>query len=482
MPKTFQTSTKIISSFLKFVRIFTQREQLKTAFLKAHLFVKSKKMRDFYDVKISVSQCGKNGKTEIRDGVLFKRESSLDCLRGIVGYWFRFQTAKTRYIVKFSLWKTQIASQTSELLDETRIAVETSERKIPPRKLANRKQSHLPKQHSGEIASLPGRIQRKQSPRPVPTLCEQSHATDETSLPAEETTSCPLQGFHERCLHIRKILLPLRDDGEWDEFDRQAEHFLKEHAGDTDLHIVVVLEQGMASCYRNELRSAEQFIKKAMGMIPQASSTLVPLLKGRASYYLAGIYRRDELTLGRAQRCIDSAKKHLTNAAFIPDLDQAFLPYEEGCLLLEYAHNKPCVEEEAKRSFDRCIELCSRASNKDTNSLIVKKRDLALMKKAMLLLDCCTKSGREVRTINEDTLVEAKQCLDTIEINILEERPRFAQAQYHLVRSDQYFREGRLVDAEAHARIALDLSHKYRFYIEQTAEARLEYFNKLLNS
>lgn len=461
--------------------LYTARA-IENSFSQSSPVVKSKKMRDFYDVKISVSQCGKNGKTEIRDGVLFKRESSLDCLRGIVGYWFRFQTAKTRYIVKFSLWKTQIASQTSELLDETRIAVETSERKIPPRKLANRKQSHLPKQHSGEIASLPGRIQRKQSPRPVPTLCEQSHATDETSLPAEETTSCPLQGFHERCLHIRKILLPLRDDGEWDEFDRQAEHFLKEHAGDTDLHIVVVLEQGMASCYRNELRSAEQFIKKAMGMIPQASSTLVPLLKGRASYYLAGIYRRDELTLGRAQRCIDSAKKHLTNAAFIPDLDQAFLAYEEGCLLLEYAHNKPCVEEEAKRSFDRCIELCSRASNKDTNSLIVKKRDLALMKKAMLLLDCCTKSGREVRTINEDTLVEAKQCLDTIEINILEERPRFAQAQYHLVRSDQYFREGRLVDAEAHARIALDLSHKYRFYIEQTAEARLEYFNKLLNS
>lgn len=461
------------------------------SFSQSSSVVKSKKIRDFYDVKISVSQCGKNGKTEVRDGVLFKREPCLDCFRGIVGFWCRFQTVKTRFVVTFSLWKTQTATQTSELLDETRIAVETSERKIPPRRLANRKQSHLAKPNSAEVTSFPGRNHRKQTSLPEQSqssvtpsvetpLPDKSHATEQESHPAEETTSAPeLRDFYERCMQIRKILLPLRDDGEWEEFDRQAEHFLKENAEDIDLQIVVALEQGMACCCRSELRSAEEFIKKAMKIVSQASSTLVPLFKGRASYYLASIYRRDEMALGKAQKCIESAKKHLANTALT--LDQGYLAYEEGSVLLKYAH-KPCVVEQVKESFDRCIELCSRVSSEDTNNLILKEHDLALMKKAMLLLDCSTKSGRENRTIEEGTLIEARQCLDRIKLNIVEEMPRISQVQYHVVRSDQYFREGRIVDAEAHARAAFDLSQKYHFDTERTAKVRLDYYSKLLNS
>lgn len=441
------------------------------------------KKREFYDVKISVCQCGKNGKTEIRDGVLFKRESSLDCFRGIVGFWCRFQTSKTRYVVTFSLWRTLTASQTSELLDETRIAVETSERKIPPRKLANRKQSHPAKPSSVDVTSFPGRNCHRQASlrdesHTATTTALESHATEEKSLPVEKNTSCPM-GFYERCLHIRNILLPLRDDCEWREFDRQVECYLKEYAGNTDIKIVVILEQGMACCYHNEPRLAEGFIKKAMGMISQASSTLVPILKGRASYYLANIYRRDEMTLGKAQRCIESARKHLAKNASI--LDQACLAYEEGSLLLEYAHNS-CVVEHAKRNFDRCTDLCSRASNEDTNNLMLKQRDLALMMKAMLLLDCRSKSGRESRAIDEETLLEARRCLDRMEINIVEEMPICLQVQYHFVRSDQYFREGRPVDAESHARTAFDLSQKHGLDSESAAKIRWDYYDKVLNS
>ena len=105
---------------------------------------------------------------------------------------------------------------------------------------------------------------------------------------------------------------------------------------------------------------------------------------------------------------------------------------------------------------------------------MLKQRDLALMMKAMLLFDCRSKAGRESRTIDEETLLEARQCLDRIKINMVEEMPRFSQVQYHLVRSDQYFREGRPVDAEAHARTAFDLSQKYGLDSESTAKIRLE--------
>lgn len=443
------------------------------------------KKREFYDVKISVFQCGKNGKTEMRDGVLFQRESSLDCFRGIVGFWCRFQTGKTRYIVSFSLWRTLTASQTSELLDEKRIVVETNERKIPPRKLhvAYRKQSHSAKPNSVDVTSFPGRICNRQISLPDESHTSAStalerHATEETSLPAKKTTSCPM-GFYERCSHIRNILLALRYDCEWQEFDRQAEDFLKKYAGNTDTEIVVILEQGMACCYHSETSLAEGFIKRAMGMISQASPTLVPLLKGRASYYLANIYRKDEMALGKAQRCIESAKKHLAKNA--PILDEASLAYEEGNLLLEYAHNSSVVEH-AKRNFDRCTDLCSRVSTEDTKYLMLKQHDLGLMMKAMLLLDCRSKSGRESRTIDEEALLEARQCLDRIKINTVEEMSRFLQVQYHLVRSDQYFREGRPIDAEAHARTAFYLSQKYGLDSESAPKIRWDYYYKVLNS
>ena len=479
--KDFPNKDKDHLIVLEICENFFANEAVEYSFSQSSPTEKTKK-REFYDVKISVCQCGRNGKTEIRDGVLFKRESSLDCFRGIVGFWCRFQTSKTRYVVTFSLWRTLTASQKSELLDETRIPVETSERKIPPRKLANRRQSHSAKPNSLDVASFPCRICNRQTSLPdeshtLTTTALESHATEEKLLPAEINTSCPM-GLYEKCLHIRNILLLLRDDCKWQEFDRQAEYYLKEYAGNTAVEIVVTLEQGMASCYRNEPRLAEEFIKKAMGMVSQVSSTLVPILKGRASYYLANIYRRDEMTLGKAQRCIESARKHLAKSASI--LDQVCLAYEEGSLLLEYVHNS-CVVEHAKRNFDRCTDLCSRVSNEDTNSLMLEQRDLALMMKAMLLFDCRSKSGRESRTIDEETLVEARQCLDMIEINIVEEMPRYLQVQYHLVRSDQYFREGRPVDAEAHARTAFDLSQKYGLDSESTAKIRWDYYDKVLN-
>jgi len=113
---------------------------------------------------------------------------------------------------------------------------------------------------------------------------------------------------------------------------------------------------------------------------------------------------------------------------------------------------------------------------------MLKQRDLALMMKAMLLFDCHSKSGREFRTIDKETLLEARQCLDKIEINNVEEMPRFSQVQYHLVRSDQFFREGRRVDAEAHARTAFDLSRKYGLDSESTAKIRWNFYDKILIS
>ena len=463
-----------------------------------------------------MSECGQNEKMESRDGVLFKREASFDKLRGVVGYWFRFQAAKRQYVITFSLWRKRAGTQTCKLLDEVQTIVETSERKTN----GNRKQKRLPKPVSERIAlqerismnqtSLSGqgrivdwtsernillRKRRKERHRPKPiseeTLLPGKVRGEQTPLPGkgqlstttiESEKPLPVEviAFLEQSSEIIGTLLPLRDDGRWEEFDRQVEQLLKEYEKNVDLRIAVILEQAMAACYRNELSSAENFVKEAMAVFPQVSTFLVPLIKGRASCYLAGIYRRDKMKLGKAQRCIEAAKKHLKNTDYI--FHQAYLAYEEGCLQLEQAHMS-CMAEHAKRCFDKCIKTCSLGSNaEDPNNLLFIWHDLAQMKKAMLLLDCFTKSGRESRSVKEETLLEAKGCLNKLKIILVSKMPRIAQVQYHLARSDQYFREQRLVDACGHAQMGFDLSLRYHFHTMDAAKVRLNYINRLRNS
>lgn len=506
---------------------------LEYSFGQSSFLATSKKTKDYYDVKVTVTEGTRNGKNEIRDGVLFVRDASFDILQGVAGFWFRFQIPSKRYIITFSLWKKRTGTQSSKQLDEIHITVDTSDQNSAPHTrnkrqrliceetplpsrthdkptllevqchVAENEQKFSPNTISEQTShpdhfvtsqtSLPGQQQmtgetskrtpprRKRKQKYLPkreseetSLPGQSHqiASEETFLPAEVT------GFFEQSLQIMEILRDLRDDGKWDEFNRMAEQLLKKYATNIDLQIAIILEQGMAACYQNELKSAEEFIKKAISKVSHASTNLVSLCKGRGSYSLAGIHRRDKMALGKARTCIDLAKKHLNSRASI--LDRVYLAYEEGCLLLEQAH-KSFMAKESKRCFDRCIEISSLGLKESANNLLSRMHDMALMKKTMLLLDSFTKSGRESRSVKEEALLEAKHCLDSLKSNFAE-MPKIAQVQYHLVRSDQYFREQRLVDASKHAQIAFDLSHQYHFDTLDAAEVRLNFVNKLRNS
>ena len=54
----------------------------------------SKKMKGFYDIDVTVTERSQNEKMEVKEGVMLKRDASFENLRGLVGFWFRFHTAK----------------------------------------------------------------------------------------------------------------------------------------------------------------------------------------------------------------------------------------------------------------------------------------------------------------------------------------------------------------------------------------------------
>ena len=224
-------------------------------------------------------------------------------------------------------------------------------------------------------------------------LLERDYCNGEARLPGQASqlmsNEMPLPAevdglVYEQSLRIMEVLGDLRDNGKWEEFDYEADQLLRRFFNCNDLLITVILEQGKAACFRNDQTSAEDFIRKASLKIPKASSTLVSLWTGRANTYLAEIYGRDKLALGKAQRRIESAKKYLKNTSYL--LDRACLAYEEGSLLLQQSHFRSSMAEESRRCFDSCIELCNLGLEESPNKrLLLRTHDLAVTKKAMLL-------------------------------------------------------------------------------------------------
>ena len=333
--------------------------------------------------------------------------------------------------------------------------------RAPPKRKSQR--SHLlERDYCNGEARLPGQASQLMS--------------NEMPLPAE------VDGLvYEQSLRIMEVLGDLRDNGKWEEFDCLADQLLRKFSDCNDLLITVILEQGKAACLRKDQTSAEDFIRKASLKIPKASSTLVSLLTGRANTYLAEIYGRDKLALGKAQRRIESAKKYLKNTSYL--LDRACLACEEGSLLFQQSYFRSSMAEESRRCFDSCIELCNLGLEESPNNrLLLRTHDLAVTKKAMLLLDFSKDYEAVGSLVNERTLLEARQCLDSLKLASVKEMTKTAQVQYHLVRSDQYFREQRTVDAISHAQTAFDLSRQFGFDSCAAAEVRLNFLLKFPTS
>ena len=599
----------------------------------------SKKMKGFYDVDVTVTERSQNEKIDVKEGVMFKRDTSFENLRGLVGFWFRFHTANKRYIITFSLWEKESRSQQSGiLLDEVHldIAVETSKRERPrpsrdrkrlypnrevregesvsdeihskptslpeggneaiqgseqfspkdngnqpclsisdetifsgeklprcnhvtavkrkqtsPKRKRHRKPS-WPAKEIPEETSLPGEIHSKPSSLPEGgNELEAVEASEQFSpnknekqpcLPVSEETKSvsgeELQGnnhmttakhkqkrapptrksqrshllkrdycngearllgqasqfmskeiplpaevdgsVYEQSLRIMEVLGDLRDNGKWKEFDCEADQLLRNFFDCNSLLITVILEQGKAACFRNDQTSAEDFIKKASLKIRHESCSLVSLWKGRANTYLAEIYGRDKLAFGKAQRCITSAKKYLKNTSYL--LDRVCLACEEGSLLLQQSHLSSMAEE-SRRCFESSIELCNLGLEESPNNrLLLRTHDLAVTKKAMLLLHFSKDYGPGGNLVNEKTLLEARQCLESLKLASVTEMTKTAQVQYHFARSDQYFQEQRTVDAISHAQTAFDLSRQFGFDTCSAAEVRLNFLLKFSNS
>ncbi|PFX22187.1 hypothetical protein AWC38_SpisGene13304 [Stylophora pistillata] len=240
--------------------------------------------------------------------------------------------------------------------------------------------------------------------------------------------------------------------------------------------IVRNMPTSVAECYQNQLESSLQMIDEALNMIDSAKNQ--ELLRGRGYGYIAGVKRRQR-NLGEAMRYVDLAEQ--INHTCHTHLDTSFIDYERAGVLLEFNRPTACrsqqQENEAVRNLETCIDVCTKLETE--SNLYVKKHHFALIKMAMLLLDCRTEAARE-RVVSDNAIAKGQQCLNRLKTEYWSLIAEGVKVQFNLVSSDLQYRKGNYSEAERYANCAKDLATEMGFNTEiHHAQERLNHIRAL---
>ena len=365
---------------------------------------------------------------------------------GKLGYWFRFYEPSCELLLMFTLYDKPHPTKSETRLKEAVLDYVTIEVETISWKLHSSRETRGEKEHDKRELALT---------RQVPLM----------AVSPSQTKVCIIMNeLHELC-----------DNGEWVKFEEACE--MHQHSSNSDIKVAVLLEKAIAFLYHRDLEKAEATALEALRIVSEADNH--QLLIGRAYYYLAHVYRRQKKH-GEAVRCIDLSKQNL----YLIDvcLDQSFMAYEEGNVMKEFISSGSILKKklllQAKHCFERCLDL-SRRVDDSSNRVIPHTHSFALIKMAMLLLDCGSTSGRE-RRVSKEHVMEASKFLTILQNNGLDDITERRKLQFLLARSDLDYRLSNYQAAASSAHQALEMAQEYGFLLEEMPARDRIYHNRQL--
>ena len=279
-----------------------------------------------------------------------------------------------------------------------------------------------------------------------------------------------------------KRLHPLRDSGNWKEFNSIADGIMKVKQGDLAVKLLMSIEKSVVVSYQNDLEKAEAMVLEVLETLKKTKVQMSNFLVTMAYLHLTGFYRRQSKH-GKAKDSIAIAEKvsRNENSRYV----NALIFYEMASNLTKYVSSIPLDRsareeyvERAKYYMKMCIDLCIELDEDD--SVYLKKHHFGLIKLALLDLNCRTKAARSQITCTR-SLEEAKNCLETIE-KYEDEMKEGQKIQFLVAQCDLHYRQNNLRTALKHAQGALKLAKNHGFSLEITAiKERLDEISKLIS-
>ncbi|XP_078382943.1 uncharacterized protein LOC144665565 [Oculina patagonica] len=288
---------------------------------------------------------------------------------------------------------------------------------------------------------------------------------------------------------VLKSLHPLRDSGNWKEFNSLADSILRANKGDLELKLLIQIEKSVVVSYQNDLEKAEAMVLEALQTLKgisqeKAKVEMNHFLVTMAHLHLTGFYRRQNKH-GKAKNSITFAEQNSRkgNSRFV----KALIYYEMASNLTKYISSIPLdrsareeLVERAKNCMKQCIDLCVEL-DKD-GSVYIKKHHFGLLKLALMDLNCRTRAARAQITSSR-CIEEAKNCLRVVEEKYEEEMSEGQRIQFFVAKSDLNYRQNDLEGAITHASKALDLAKAHGFSLEINAiKDRQDDITKLITS
>ena len=266
--------------------------------------------------------------------------------------------------------------------------------------------------------------------------------------------------------YFSKRLHPLRDDGQWTDFDCVAQKLLDQAGGNLTCQIIIFLEKSLPLSYQNRLEESENLLNEAVEKIAQTRGSVRPLLEMLSKCYLAAIYRRRKM-LGKTVEFLGEAKK--ISYRFPPCLAIAILLYEEGSYKRDFAAMLSGVQKknairEAKYFMQSCADLCCGLDGED---VYARKQHFAVSKIAIMNLQCET-SGSRKEKIPTTNVKQALQSMQTLRSDCYcKKEVKTAKIQRLKAEVDMYYRIDNFPEAEKTALEALELVDTLKCYLER---------------
>jgi len=286
--------------------------------------------------------------------------------------------------------------------------------------------------------------------------------------------------FDVMCTIVNQ-LYPLRDRGEWPEFEEALLTLQAEYDNLPEIKCLLLLEESVTLTYQKSLKAAKAKAEQCLNIVNNeaskisgASKDVLIVLGNIAS---ASIIRRlSNMKLGKAFKCLEEAEQsgeRLRNVnSTMPKFALALLDYERARCYMAFAtmtNNTTHCNREACKMLGRCIDRCRKLTSE--SHLYTARDSFALLYLARMSLpstsNCHSQPGQSEKLKKRSAREAEKRLQEYVRGHPdLESSPVAARVKYLITRSELSFLKGNYASARGSACEALDIAVKYGFELE----------------